>query len=151
MPRFSISARRCSDPAQYHTWWPSLFASIAKLAVVVWTIVLCVIQVKGWWEPFLVGYFAQALIAGANAPQALPAAQKSVLLMQKLTSLDSNNAGWRRDLSVSYETLVTRLANARLDKHSRFTDWRRRPLTDRQLSYALDDYLFVHAGVRWLH
>ncbi len=45
--------------------------------------------------------------------------------------------------SVSYETLVTRLANARLDKHSRFTDWRRRPLTDRQLSYALDDVIHL--------
>lgn len=48
---------------------------------------------------------AQTLITAMNAPQALSAAQKSVLLMQKLTSLDSNNAGWRRDLSVSYETL----------------------------------------------
>ena len=45
--------------------------------------------------------------------------------------------------SVSYETLVTRLANARLDKHSRFTDWRRRPLTDRQLRYALDDVVHL--------
>ena len=45
--------------------------------------------------------------------------------------------------SVSYETLVTRLANARLDKHSRFTDWRRRPLTDRQLHYALDDVVHL--------
>ncbi|MSP20057.1 MAG: ribonuclease D [Alphaproteobacteria bacterium] len=45
--------------------------------------------------------------------------------------------------SVSYETLVTRLASARLDKHSRFTDWRRRPLTDRQLHYALDDVVHL--------
>lgn len=45
--------------------------------------------------------------------------------------------------SVSYETLVTRLANARLDKHSRFTDWRRRPLTERQLLYALDDVVHL--------
>jgi ribonuclease D len=45
--------------------------------------------------------------------------------------------------SVSYETLVTRLANARLDKHSRFTDWRRRPLTERQLHYALGDVVHL--------
>ena len=45
--------------------------------------------------------------------------------------------------SVSYETLVARLANAHLDKHSRFTDWRRRPLTERQLSYALDDVVHL--------
>ncbi|HVY99457.1 MAG TPA: ribonuclease D [Dongiaceae bacterium] len=41
--------------------------------------------------------------------------------------------------SASYETLCAKLANARVDKLSRFTDWSHRPLTDRQLAYALDD------------
>jgi len=41
--------------------------------------------------------------------------------------------------SVSYETLATKLASARIDKSSRFTDWARRPLSDRQLAYALSD------------
>jgi ribonuclease D len=41
--------------------------------------------------------------------------------------------------SVSYETLASRLAGAHIDKSSRFTDWARRPLTDRQLHYALAD------------
>ncbi|HEY4164565.1 MAG TPA: ribonuclease D [Dongiaceae bacterium] len=41
--------------------------------------------------------------------------------------------------SASYETLCGKLANARVDKLSRFTDWSHRPLTERQLSYALDD------------
>ncbi len=41
--------------------------------------------------------------------------------------------------SVSYETLAAKLAGARIDKSSRFTDWARRPLTERQLSYALSD------------
>jgi ribonuclease D len=41
--------------------------------------------------------------------------------------------------SVSYETLASRLAAATIDKSSRFTDWARRPLTERQLKYALDD------------
>ncbi len=45
--------------------------------------------------------------------------------------------------SVGYETLVANLANETLDKHSRFTDWRQRPLTDRQLSYALDDVIHL--------
>ena len=39
----------------------------------------------------------------------------------------------------SYETLASRLAKAQIDKSSRFTDWSARPLTDRQLSYALSD------------
>ncbi len=41
--------------------------------------------------------------------------------------------------SVSYETLATKLAGAQIDKSSRFTDWARRPLTERQLQYALAD------------
>ena len=41
--------------------------------------------------------------------------------------------------SAGYETLVSKLTGESLDKHSRFTDWRRRPLTDRQLRYALGD------------
>ncbi len=41
--------------------------------------------------------------------------------------------------SVSYASLAATLAKARIDKSSRFTDWSRRPLTKRQLSYAIDD------------
>jgi ribonuclease D len=41
--------------------------------------------------------------------------------------------------AVSYETLASQLARARIDKSMRFTDWTRRPLTDKQLSYALAD------------
>ncbi len=45
--------------------------------------------------------------------------------------------------SVSYETLVRDLAGAKLDKASRFTDWARRPLSERQLVYALDDVIHL--------
>src|SRR5947199_4378329 len=45
--------------------------------------------------------------------------------------------------SVSYETLVKRLAGAGLDKASRFTDWAHRPLTERQLHYALADVIHL--------
>ncbi|MEP3638830.1 MAG: ribonuclease D [Paracoccaceae bacterium] len=40
---------------------------------------------------------------------------------------------------VGYETLVKKIARAKLDKTSRFTDWSRRPLTDAQMTYALAD------------
>jgi ribonuclease D len=40
---------------------------------------------------------------------------------------------------VAYETLVNRVAKAKLDKSSRFTDWGRRPLSEAQLTYALSD------------
>jgi ribonuclease D len=45
--------------------------------------------------------------------------------------------------AVSYETLVAKLARASLDKSSRFTDWSHRPLTERQLRYALDDVVHL--------
>jgi ribonuclease D len=41
--------------------------------------------------------------------------------------------------SVGYDRLVEKLAGARIDKGSRFTDWSRRPLSDKQIGYALDD------------
>ncbi|CDZ37361.1 Ribonuclease D [Neorhizobium galegae bv. officinalis] len=52
--------------------------------------------------------------------------------------------------SVSYDQLVNRIKGENLDKSSRFTDWSRRPLSDKQLEYALADvthlrdvYLFL--------
>jgi ribonuclease D len=45
--------------------------------------------------------------------------------------------------AVSYETLVGKLADAALDKSSRFTDWAQRPLTERQVRYALDDVVHL--------
>jgi ribonuclease D len=47
--------------------------------------------------------------------------------------------------AVSYETLAGKLAGARIDKSSRFTDWAHRPLTERQLNYALSDVVPLRA------
>lgn len=41
--------------------------------------------------------------------------------------------------SVSYDQLVQKVTGTQLDKSSRFTDWRHRPLSDKQLAYALAD------------
>ena len=41
--------------------------------------------------------------------------------------------------SVSYDQLVQKLTGTRIDKSSRFTDWSRRPLSERQIEYALAD------------
>ena len=40
---------------------------------------------------------------------------------------------------VGYEAVVRKLAKAQIDKSSRFTDWSRRPLSEKQLDYALSD------------
>ena len=41
--------------------------------------------------------------------------------------------------SVSYDKLVRSVTGVELDKSSRFTDWSRRPLSEKQLTYALAD------------
>lgn len=41
--------------------------------------------------------------------------------------------------SVSYDQLVGKITGVQLDKSSRFTDWSRRPLSEKQLDYALAD------------
>ncbi len=41
--------------------------------------------------------------------------------------------------AASYETLVRKIAKSEIDKSARFTDWSRRPLSKRQLEYALAD------------
>ncbi|MEO0636229.1 MAG: ribonuclease D [Pseudomonadota bacterium] len=40
---------------------------------------------------------------------------------------------------IGYDNLVQRVTGGRIDKTSRFTDWSRRPLSDKQLEYALAD------------
>ncbi|MBO6826303.1 MAG: ribonuclease D [Sneathiella sp.] len=52
--------------------------------------------------------------------------------------------------SVGYDTLVTKLAGAQIDKSSRFTDWSRRPLTERQLSYAEADVTHLRTAYKKL-
>lgn len=51
--------------------------------------------------------------------------------------------------SVSYDQLVQKITGVHIDKSSRFTDWRHRPLSEKQLAYALADvthliYVYQH-------
>lgn len=41
--------------------------------------------------------------------------------------------------SISYDQLVFKITQTSLDKSSRFTDWSKRPLSEKQLTYALAD------------
>jgi ribonuclease D len=45
--------------------------------------------------------------------------------------------------AVGYEALVAKMVKGTIDKSSRFTDWSLRPLSDRQLNYALDDVRYL--------
>lgn len=52
--------------------------------------------------------------------------------------------------SVSYDQLVNRVTGTQIDKSSRFTDWSRRPLTDKQLDYALADVTHLRDIYKYL-
>lgn len=52
--------------------------------------------------------------------------------------------------AASYDRLARKLARAEIDKSSRFTDWSKRPLTDRQLKYALADVEYLPTIYRML-
>lgn len=45
--------------------------------------------------------------------------------------------------SIGYEKLVISITNNTLDKSTRFTDWSRRPLSQRQIDYALGDVTYL--------
>jgi ribonuclease D len=52
--------------------------------------------------------------------------------------------------SVSYSNLVKRIVGKDIDKSSRFTDWSRRPLSQKQLLYAIGDVTFLRDIYRHL-
>src|SRR3546814_6830050 len=52
--------------------------------------------------------------------------------------------------AVSYDRLVRSVTGVRLDKISRFTDWGHRPLTPRQIEYALADVIHLRPAYEHL-
>lgn len=53
--------------------------------------------------------------------------------------------------SIGYENLLQRLTGAKVDKGARFTDWSVRPLSDRQIKYALADVVYLCPAYEKLH
>lgn len=45
--------------------------------------------------------------------------------------------------TISYDQIVQRITGQHLDKSSRFTDWSHRPLSEKQLTYALADVTYL--------
>jgi ribonuclease D len=126
---------------------------------------LCLVQIAGPEEAAAIDSLATGidlsplfeLLADTNVTKVFHAARQDVEIFFHLTGkipaplVDTQVAAMVCGFgdSVSYETLASRLANARIDKSSRFTDWAQRPLTDRQLQYALSDV--THLRLAWEH
>lgn len=52
---------------------------------------------------------------------------------------------------VAYNALVRELVGHELEKNAQFTDWSRRPLSERQIRYALDDVIYLREVYEKLH
>jgi len=117
---------------------------------------LCLVQVAGGDEavaidPLATGMDLAPLFRVMQAPQILKvfhAARQDLEIFHRLmggvlpqpvfdTQVAAMVCGFGDQ--VSYETLVGKLAKARIDKSSRFTDWSLRPLSPRQTEYAIAD------------
>ena len=52
--------------------------------------------------------------------------------------------------SVGYDTLARKISKVHIDKSSRFSDWSVRPLSERQLKYAMQDVTYLRGVYDWL-
>ena len=124
--------------------------------------ILCLVQVAGPDEAIAVDALAEGidlspLLALMNDPAILKvfhAARQDLEIFVQLSGavpapiFDTQIAAMVCGFgdSVSYETLVKKLAGVSLDKASRFTDWAQRPLTERQISYGLADVVHLRTA-----
>jgi ribonuclease D len=53
--------------------------------------------------------------------------------------------------SIAYDVLVQKYARVSIDKSSRYTHWAQRPLTEKQLTYALGDVIHLRVVYEKLH
>lgn len=116
---------------------------------------LCLVQLGGPESAVAVDPLAEGidlsplydLLANPNILKVFHAARQDVEIFVNLTGrvpaplFDTQVAGMVCGFgeAASYETLASSLAGAKIDKSSRFTDWAHRPLTPRQVEYALAD------------
>ncbi len=121
--------------------------------------ILCLVQVAGPHEAAAIDALAPdidlgpllALLADQRTLKVFHAARQDIEIFFNLTGavpaplFDTQVAAMVCGFgdAASYETLVGKLAHAPLDKSSRFTDWSHRPLTERQIRYALDDVVHL--------
>ena len=116
---------------------------------------LCLVQasapgVEGLIDPLAedldIGPFLD-LIAADNRVKVFHAARQDIEIFNRLIGhppgpvFDTQIAAMALGFgdSISYDNLVQRVVRRQIDKSSQFTDWMRRPLSQKQLIYALGD------------
>jgi ribonuclease D len=121
--------------------------------------ILCLVQIAGPEQAAAIDALASgmdlapllALMADPDTLKVFHAARQDIEIFFNLSGtvpaplFDTQIAGMVCGFgdAASYETLVAKLARASLDKSSRFTDWSHRPLSERQIRYALADVIHL--------
>jgi len=116
---------------------------------------LCLLQIASADDALLVDPLADgidlapvfALMAAPQVLKVFHAARQDIEIFVHLSGavpapiFDTQIAGMVCGFgdAISYDRLVKSVVGVEIDKSSRFTDWARRPLGDRQLTYALSD------------
>ncbi|MEM7427145.1 MAG: ribonuclease D [Pseudomonadota bacterium] len=116
---------------------------------------LCLIQVAGNADEVIIDPLAEGLslapfwelMAATGTVKVFHAARQDVEIMHHMGNVipspmfDTQVAAMVCGFgdSVGYENIVRQLTGASIDKTSRFTDWSRRPLSEKQLAYAMSD------------
>ncbi len=127
---------------------------------------LCVIQMAGTDMAFIVDALAEGLdldpffdlMRDDSVTKVFHAARQDIEIIYHLGGLipaplfDTQVAAMVCGFgdSISYDQLVYKVTGARIDKSSRFTDWARRPLTTKQLDYALADVTHLRDAYQFL-
>lgn len=127
---------------------------------------LCLLQFAGETSGHLVDTLAPgldlapfiALLDRTDIVKVFHAARQDIEIFYHLTGrtprnlFDTQVAGMVCGLgeSISYENLIRETTGHAVDKSSRFTDWSRRPLSDKQLIYALGDVTHLRDAYRAL-
>ena len=127
---------------------------------------LCVIQMAGPDMAFIVDALSEGLdlepffelMRDGNVTKVFHAARQDIEIIYHLGELipaplfDTQVAAMVCGFgeSVGYDTLVTKITGKGIDKSSRFTDWSRRPLTERQLKYAEADVTHLRKVYKYL-
>ena len=120
---------------------------------------LCLIQIAGNGIHFAIDPLVKgldlsalwALLADETITTVFHAGRQDIEIFYHLTGdvphniFDSQIAAMVCGLGdqVGYDKLVQHFLGKVIDKSSRFTDWSKRPLSDKQISYALDDVIHL--------
>jgi ribonuclease D len=116
---------------------------------------LCLIQIAGQKESALVDPLSAnislepffGLMSNPNILKVFHAASQDIEILVNIANIVPNPVFDTQIAAmvcgfgdqVGYEAIVRKLVGAQIDKSSQFTDWSRRPLTHKQMSYALSD------------